>query len=147
MFRSVSSFFFGVSLFFNVVLVSAVQHCESDICVRVSSPSWPFFPLPYPTPLGHRRALSWAPCALRKLPTSCLFCTWWCIYVSAALNLFYPLLPTLCSHVPSLPSLHLHLCSCPASTFISTFSRFHIYALMYDIYFSLSDLFPLYDRL
>ena len=31
---------------------------------------------PHPAPLGHHRALSWAPCAIQDLPTSYLFCTW-----------------------------------------------------------------------
>ena len=30
-------------------------------------------PHPHPAPLGHHRALSWAPCTVQLLPTSCLF--------------------------------------------------------------------------
>ena len=37
---------------------------------------------PHPTPLGHHRAPSWTPCVTEQLPTSYLFYTWWCIYVS-----------------------------------------------------------------
>ena len=58
--------------------------------------------------------------------------------VSDGIQSSHPLLPPLC---PQVCSLFLHLCSCPASRFISTsFSRFHIYALIYDICFSLYDL-------
>ena len=50
--------------------------------------------------LGHHRASSWAPCATQKLPTSSLFHTWQCVYVSATL----PIHPTpsfpLCVHSP-----------------------------------------------
>ena len=31
---------------------------------------------PHPSPLGHHRALSWAPCAVQHLPTSYLFNMW-----------------------------------------------------------------------
>ena len=34
------------------------------------------WPPPHPTPLGHHRAPSWAPCAIQHFPTSCLFYTW-----------------------------------------------------------------------
>ena len=30
-------------------------------------------PCPYPTPLGHHRALNWAPCTIQQLPTTYLF--------------------------------------------------------------------------
>ena len=39
-------------------------------------------PAPHPTPLGHHRALGWAPCAIQQLPASYLFHTWYCIYVN-----------------------------------------------------------------
>ena len=38
-------------------------------------------PPPHPTPLGHHRALSWAPCAIQQVPTSYLFYTWEWAYV------------------------------------------------------------------
>ena len=65
------------------------------------------------------------------------------IYICQCYCLSFPhsLLPLLC---PQVHSLHLCLYSCSANRFISTiflpFSRFHLYALIYDIYFSLSDL-------
>ena len=36
-------------------------------------------PLSLPTPLGHHRPPSWAPCAIHRLPASCLFHTWECV--------------------------------------------------------------------
>ena len=64
------------------------------------------------------------------------------VYMSVLLYQFFPFsLPLLCSQVHS---LHLSLYSCSTNRFISTifllFSRFHLYALIYDICFSLSDL-------
>ena len=41
---------------------------------------------PYPTPLGHRKALSRSPCAMLLLPTSQLFYIRYCIYVNATLT-------------------------------------------------------------
>ena len=49
-------------LLYNVVLVSAVQKCESAISVYISPPSWASLPHPHPTHLGHHRAPGWAPC-------------------------------------------------------------------------------------
>ena len=51
----------------------------------------------HPTPLGHHRALSWAPCTIQQVPTSYLFYTWWCIYVN----------PNLLIH-PTLSHPHVH---------------------------------------
>ena len=48
----------------------------------------------HPIPLGHHRALGWAPCIIHHLPISCQFYTWWYIYVNATLLihliLFFP---------------------------------------------------------
>ena len=57
-------------MLYDVVLVSAVQQSESAICVHISPPSRvSLLPLPpRPTPLGHHRALSCAPCAIQQLP-------------------------------------------------------------------------------
>ena len=54
-----------------------------------------------------------------------------------SLNLSHPLLPPLC---PQVCSLCLRLCCCSANRFISTLSRFQIYAIIYDICFPFSDL-------
>ena len=58
-------FFIGISLLYNVVLVSVVQHHESTISIPISSPSWASLPLSQFHPLGHHRALSWTPCAVQ----------------------------------------------------------------------------------
>ena len=50
------------------MLVSAVEQSESSICIHISPLSWASLPsTPHPTPLGHHRALSWAPCAIQQL--------------------------------------------------------------------------------
>ena len=51
---------------FTMLLVSSVQQCESAVNIHVSPPSGVFLPAPHlhPTPLGHHRALSWAPYAI-----------------------------------------------------------------------------------
>ena len=38
--------------------------------VYIYSLSFDFTPTHHPTPLGHHRALNWAPCAIQQLPTS-----------------------------------------------------------------------------
>ena len=68
-------------LLYNLVLVSEVQWSESAICIHIPPPLTLLpTPLPHPTPLGHRRALSWAPCAIQQLPTSYLFYMLWNLY-------------------------------------------------------------------
>ena len=66
------------------------------------------------------------------------------IYTSILFSQFFPLSPS--PHV-HMPILYISI-SIPALKIGSSvhFSRFHIYALIYDICFSLSY-FPLYDRL
>ena len=74
------------------------------------------------------------------LPTSQLFYIRYCIYIDATLTLPWLHPRTTCHQVHY---LCLPLYSCPATRFISTIFflfRFHIYALIYDICFSLSDL-------
>ena len=66
-----------------------------------------------PTPLCHHRTQSWAPCAIQQLPTSYLFNTWWCIYVSPDLAIPPTLsFPTL--RLALVPSVYwILLCSIP----------------------------------
>ena len=83
----------------------------------MSPPSWAPLPHPNPTPLGHRRAPSWAPCAVQQLPTSCRFYTWQCIYVSATL----PVIPSSPSPAVSTgPFSKSVSLSCLANRFFST---------------------------
>ena len=74
-------------------------------------------PPPPPTP-GHHRASSWAPFAIQQIPTSALFYTQQCVYVSVNLLIRCTLFPCpLCWHIHS---LHLRLYSCPANRSICT---------------------------
>ena len=127
--------FIGVQLLYTVVLVSALQQCESALSLHIVSSHPPPTPL---TPLRHRSAPSWAPGAVRQLLPSCLFDAWSCIHVSAALSVHPPFPSRL---VPTCPF------STPASLFVPCksvhvyhFSRYHTYVLICAIYFSLSDL-------
>ena len=49
--------------------------------------SLPLGPPSHLTPLGCQRALDWAPCVTQQFPTSYLFFTWSCIYVSATFSI------------------------------------------------------------
>ena len=120
------SFFIGVWLVYNVVLVSTLQCSES--CKDTYIPSLfnhpptsqtPSHPPPCPTPLGHHRALSWIPWAIHQLPTSYhISYTAVYIYMSVLLSQFVSSSPSLlCPHTHS---LCLCLYSCPANRFICT---------------------------
>ena len=62
------------------------------------------------------------------------------VYTSLLLSHFVPAYPSP-TPCPQVHSLHLCLYSCLSTRFVSTvFFRFHIYALAYNICFSLSDL-------
>ena len=95
----------------------------------------------FPSHLGHQRALSRVPCALQQVLISYLFYTQQCIHVNPNL----PIHPT-----PLPPMVYIRLFSTSVSPFLLCkqvhlyhFSRFHIYMLIYEICFSLSDLTPL----
>ena len=57
-------FLIGGKLLYDVVLVSAIQQCESAIITHISPPSW--VSLPSPTPTGHHRVPGWAPCVTQQ---------------------------------------------------------------------------------
>ena len=98
----------------------------------------PFFG--FPSHLGHHRALSRVPCATQQVLISYLFYTQYqqCIYVNPNL----PIQTT--PHPPWYPyvcSLRLCLYFCFVNKMVYTnFFRFHIYVLIYDVSFPLSDL-------
>ena len=55
-----------------------------QLCVHVHP--LPLDLLSHPSPPGHHRAMSGAPCAMQQLPASHLFNTWWCVHVPASLS-------------------------------------------------------------
>ena len=57
-----------------------ISHMHTDISSLLSLPS--HSPIPF-HPLVHQRAASWA---VPRLPSSCLFYTWWYIYMSMLLS-------------------------------------------------------------
>ena len=68
------SFFFNFSTWSITALqccVSAVQQCESVICVHISPPSQAS--TPHPTHTDYHRELSWAPCAIQSFPLATYF--------------------------------------------------------------------------
>ena len=143
------NFFFliGVQLLYNVVLVSAVQQSESAICIHISPPSWTSLP-PHTPPIPPTQVKTEhgaeLPALYSRLPLAICF-THGSVYMSIPIPQFIP------HHLPHRRSTR------PFSTSVSLFlpckwvhlyhfSRFHIYALIYNICFSLTY-FTLYDRL
>ena len=128
----------GGILLCSAVLVSALRQCSSAKITHVSPPSWASLPSPDPAPLGHHRD---PPGLLvlysNFLPAICL--TRGSVYMSRLLFPF--VLPS-----PS-PTASTGLLSISVSPLLPYkqvhwyhFSRFHIYALIYNTCFSLSDL-------
>ena len=116
------------------MLVSAIHQHESAVGVLMSPP--PSASLLPPTPLSCHRALGWGACAGQQIPPG--YFKRGNVYVSVLFFQFIlPLLllgPTSLSSVPPslfLPGKEIHQYHC---------FRFHIYGLIYDICFSLSDL-------
>ena len=71
-------------MLYNVVLVCAIQQRESAVSILYPLPRGP----PSPGhPLGHHRALGWAPCVIQQLPTSCF--THGSVSISILLSQFF----------------------------------------------------------
>ena len=49
------------------MLISAVEQHKSAIIIHIAPPSWAFIPSSHPSPLGHHRVPSWAPCVIQQL--------------------------------------------------------------------------------
>ena len=72
-----------IELLFNVVLVSAVQQCESAICIRIFPPSRASLPATTIPPLETITSTELSSlCYIQLLPTSSLFHTWSCPYAT-----------------------------------------------------------------
>ena len=104
--------------------------------MHISSPSWASFHAPIspirPSHQGHQAKL----CVI-QLPTSSVFYTVVYICQCYSFLLLHTLLSLPCPHIPS---LYLHLYSCPANSFINTIFLDIIYTLFLTY-------FPLYVRL
>ena len=94
--------------------------------------------------LGHHRALSRVPCVIQQVLISYLFYTQQCICVNPNL----PVHPTPFSPLGSicLLSMSVSLFLLCKQVRLYNFSRFHIYALIYNIFLFLTY-FTLYDSL
>ena len=116
------------------VLVSAVQQRESAVCIHIS----PFFG--FPSHLGHHGALSRGPCAVQEALMFPILCIVSVVYTCQAqspnsshthFSPWYPYVRSLC--------LCIYYCFADKINLYS-FSRLRMYALIYGICFSLSDL-------
>ena len=124
-------------MLYNIVLVSAIQQCESAISIHVSLPlEHPLHPhhiLPLSVVTEHQVELT----ALYSHFQLAIFFTYASMYVSTLLFQFVP-------HSPS-PTVSTSLFSMSASPLLPCkqvhlyhLSRFHMYASIYGIGFSLS---------
>ena len=124
-------------MLYTTALASAIQH-ESGISIYIYIPSLSnFFPTPM-TPLDCPRGQHCAPCFIQQLPIRYLFCIWYCRYFRASLSICSTLAFHCCvqslffmSASQFLPCKYVHQYH---------FFRFHVFALIYGICFSLSDL-------
>ena len=95
-------------MLYSVVLVSAVQHCESVIIICIYDLSLP----PNPASLGCHKVPGWIPCVIQQLPSSYFTHVRLVVCICYFLNLFYFHLPTpnlyhksilyICVSIPSL---------------------------------------------
>ena len=104
------------------------------------SPESPAHLLPILTPLGYYRGRVWAPYVIQQIPIGCLF-TYISVYASMLLS------PFISPSFSSSPHLSISLFSMFASPLLLCkqicqyhLPRFHVFALIYNICFSLSDL-------
>ena len=125
-------------MLYRILLFSVKHQPESAIGIHMSLPSWSFLPSPAPS---HPSRLIQRPC-LSSLRHTANF-LWLSILhtVSFHVTLSLHLALSSFSPCPYVCSLCLFLQCCPVNKFFGIhLSRFHIYALVYDTYLSLSDL-------
>ena len=116
------------------MLISAIQQHESTISIHMSPPSWTFLPpssLPHPSRLSQSTGLSSLHHTANSHWLSVLYRVMY-IFQCCSLTSSHPPLPLLC------PQVFLWVST--AALQKTYHSRFHLYVLMYDICFSLSDL-------
>ena len=120
-------------MFYSVALVSAIHQALNQPSVYMNPPSWTSHPLLTPSHLSQlSQTAGSSSCVIQQIPTGHLFYIWECISFSAPLSIC----PTL-----SFPAtVSTSLFSIPASLLLPCkkvhqyhFSRFHIYALIYNI--------------
>ena len=105
-------FLIGIQMLYNVVLVFVLwQRGLTELNWTDTYTPWPSSL--HPTPLGHHRALSWAPCTKQHLPSSYLFYTFCCSLAQSCLALYNPMD---CS-MPSFPGLQ----------YLSEFAETHVH--------------------
>ena len=126
--------FIGVQLLYNIVLVSTVQHSESAIHIRISPLFWISFPFRSPQSTEQFPVLY----SRFSLVIYCIHSIN-SVYMSISISQFIPPLPPWYPYVCSL-CLCLYFCFVHKMIVYANFFRFHIYVLIYDICFSLSDL-------
>ena len=139
-------FLIGGQLFYDVMLVFAIQQCESAISIRLFPSSWASVPCPTP-PHCSRSSQNTGFDSLylySKFPLAICFIHG-NVSVSVLLSQFVPPSP-----FPAVFTsfLYLRLCSCPAIKFISTIFLNSIYLCWSTVFVSLFlTYFSLYNRL
>ena len=120
---------FGVQLLYEVVSVSAVQQCESAVCLHLSPPSSTSPPPSHPPRSSQSTTLS-SPCCTAGLHRYLMY-TWECIYVTCLPN---PPSPSQPPQGPLIYSLCLSLFLPCKQVHLYHFSRSHTHALIYVIF-------------
>ena len=129
-------FFIGVQLLYNVVLISTVQQSESAICIHISSLFWISFPFRSP-----QRTEQSSLCYTVGFHQLSILYIVSIVYICQSQSPNLSHLPPFLPWYPYVGSLRLRLYFCFVNKIIYTnFFRFHIYVLIYNICFSLSDL-------
>lgn len=128
-------------MLYKAVLVSAVQQCESASVTHVSPPSWAISPR-HPRSTGPLNGLSSTPHNIRTSTCPAQDA----VYTRHAALSIHPTLP-FCPAVAHKSVLYVCI-SLPPLEIGSSFPRFHMHALMHNLFVSLLLIhFALYDTL